>query len=253
MDHVALSGAGIAADGPRLEAVGFRQVFAEGHVDNSVAKRALLTSYQPTMEFGVYCAPGGDTAIELTAHGSVDHACRSPVRLIIAGTPTWFEPANGSSSLGELGWLGPVPVVHAGGKGPLECRGVALPVFSIEREASFLREVLGFEQRPTECVGTAELVIEGPIVPWRCRLVLIEDTSAPRFTYQLDAAGLSCLAFLTRDIHSAVRCAVDGGATNITDVFPARANGREIQIAMFRTPAGHLCELLQFRAAKSRG
>lgn len=90
-----------------------------------------------------------------------------------------------------------------------------------------------------------ELHLHAPIAAWRARLRISSAAASPPVT--LDAAGHPCLAFLCRGIDDDLATVRRAGATDLTEPFPLTVNDRPLVVAMFRTPGGALCELIETR------
>lgn len=61
----------------------------------------------------------------------------------------------------------------------------------------------------------------------------------------LNSEGYTCAAFLTNTLSQDILKAKACGATDITEMFHLEVNNKPLRIAMFRTPGGAICELIQ--------
>lgn len=111
----------------------------------------------------------------------------------------------------------------------------------IQAEKAFFTNVFRFQE-----ANENRLEFISPVPSWRGKLYFKENKKIKPAT--LDGRGHTCLAFLTNNLSQDVKIAETNGAWDIIDPFRLLVNGRYIDIVMFRTPNGAICELIQINA-----
>lgn len=129
-----------------------------------------------------------------------------------------------------------------GTEGPFSYKGgyIELRTPNVNKEKEFWLGEMGFMLGDDN-----SMQLRRPVPNWSCTLQLIEDSTI--MPYTLDSMGYTCLAFTARNINDLLVRIVSGGGKDATRVFESKVNGREMDIAMFRTPAGAICELIEIR------
>jgi len=96
--------------------------------------------------------------------------------------------------------------------------------------------------------GPSGLALRSPVKRWCCTIDLVEDADSPRPT--LDVEGYSCLAFLSNSLEKDLDAAVRAGAIDASE-FSIQVEGQHLHVAIFRSPLGAICELLQVHSNES--
>ena len=117
---------------------------------------------------------------------------------------------------------------------------IELVTSNLDREKTFWLEVLGFKEK-----GENILTFSSTISSWSCMIKLVETPQIGLTT--LDSRGYPCMAFFTNNLERDIRNAQVKGGYDFTDIFEFYINNRNVKIAMFRTPGGSICELIQPR------
>lgn len=121
---------------------------------------------------------------------------------------------------------------------PAHPNGIILQTTSIEVESQFWSSALGFHARES-----GVLTLKRPVAAWSCRLTLEAKETLPYA--MLDAQGYPCLALTTSNLESDLERVIQANALEATAPFAVEIHQRLMQIALFRTPSGALCELIQ--------
>lgn len=257
VDHLALSATSLASASAALTAAGYAEVFHEPALPNPPEKRALLERYAPSHAVAVHRAAAGP-ALEVTVHGTGLVQPGSPFRPLFEGgfedaTPRDLDP-------GEPDWaglLGPyregaraltwdaleAPVWATPGPGPPNLSGVLAPTADLERELSFWVEGLCFKPVHRE-PDWVHLGLRSPVPAWTGQLFLAA-VPAPGPVTRLDAAGFPCLALLSSDLERDLERALQAGAREVTPRFGLRVNDKDLELALFRSPGGLICEMIR--------
>jgi len=90
------------------------------------------------------------------------------------------------------------------------------------------------------------LILRSPVPQWSCKIKCTENFNAISNS-TLDGTGYACLAFLTNNIEQDSEIALISGALDLMNPFTLTVNGRGLEVVMFRTPGGAICELIQIR------
>lgn len=109
-----------------------------------------------------------------------------------------------------------------------------------ESESDFWAVGLGFRKLS----DPSRLELARPVPRWSCRLRLTPVLPEPERSF-LDSAGHACLALLCSDIESDIHRATSAGAVGSSGIFDMVVGGKNVRIAMMRSPGGAICELVQ--------
>ena len=109
---------------------------------------------------------------------------------------------------------------------------------NLDVEKKFWMHVLKFQE-----VSDQIMKFTSHIPQWSCMLKLTEN---PEITIPtLDSPGYNCLAFLTSNLERDIQTAQQAGAWDIIRLDRFQVNQRNVDIGMFRTPGGAICELIK--------
>lgn len=117
---------------------------------------------------------------------------------------------------------------------------IELATSNLDREKTFWLEVFGFKEKDEKI-----LTFSSTIPSWSCMIKLVENHQIGFNT--LDSRGYPCMAFFTNNLYQDIRKAKVKGGYDFTEIFEFNINNRNLSIAMFRTPGGAICELIQPR------
>ena len=115
---------------------------------------------------------------------------------------------------------------------------VALWTPDIDLESMFWQKAFAFQ-----ITGPDTLKYQSVVASWSCHLKLIEKKDV--LSYSLDSNGYTCCALLTNNIESDLAQAELMGAQDIVRPFRLSLNKKQLDIVMFRSPGGAICELIQ--------
>lgn len=265
VDHIALSGIELEREGLLLEKFGFTRRFHHMKLPNVRGKDALLDSYQPLHDIGVYDPPSG-TAIEVTVHGatrsigthfgfvpiiktsSAPEASTPQIRSVDGLVESVRKAFEVEARLSDLGAFDtPIVVVENGqGVSRPDLLGAVHLVKDPVASSQFFQS--GLSAQPCSSGWSAgrkwELVkFNGPVAKWRMHLLLVEAGEAAPL--QLDNAGWPALAVLTSDMDADMIRAKNAGCAPLFR-NELQVNQRPIEFSMLRGPGGELLELLYF-------
>ena len=125
----------------------------------------------------------------------------------------------------------------------LKDNSIELVTSNLDKEKNFWLQVLGFKEK-----GENILTFSSTIPSWSCTVKLIENPQIGLAT--LDSKGYPCIALFTNNLERDIADAQVAGGYEFTDFFEFYINNRNLNIAMFRTPGGAICELIQPRKQK---
>ena len=115
---------------------------------------------------------------------------------------------------------------------------IELHTTDIQAETIFWQKALYFNK-----VEKKILKFTSPVPNWSCTLKLKEVSILKTCT--LDGKGYPCLALLTNNLIQDTKNIVDSGAKDVAKPFKSFINNKPLDIIMFRTPTGAICELIQ--------
>ncbi len=149
-----------------------------------------------------------------------------------------YKPKKGGVSL-EITNHGKI----ADNDAPYLCHGDTIELFTsdIQAEKNFFKKVFRFKE-----LDGHTLKYTSPVPSWSATVKITEKLNIKK--NMLDSKGHACLAFLTNNLEQDIQAAVTAGAKDITNSFKLFLNGRNLEVAMFRTPTGAICELIQIKA-----
>lgn len=110
-------------------------------------------------------------------------------------------------------------------------------------EKEFWLNALGFQAKESNLI---ELVSFVP--SWSCKIRFNQVDKT--LIYCLDSAGYTCIALLTNNLKEDRMKVAQFGAKDITNSFEISVNNQNLDIVMFRTPTGAICELIQIQRGK---
>jgi hypothetical protein len=117
---------------------------------------------------------------------------------------------------------------------------IQLDTNNLELEKLFWLTVLGFQEKESDWIEFISFIPH-----WSCKIKLNQaDQNVP---YNLDSKGYTCLALLTNNLKEELIKINKFGARNITNSFEIHVNNKNLEIVMFRTPTGAICELIQIK------
>ena len=116
---------------------------------------------------------------------------------------------------------------------------IILTTPNLQQEKAFWCNQLGFKSTGED----NRISFRSPIPQWSCTLALHEDHAIN--PCMLDDHGYTCLALLSNHLERDIETAKQGGATDISDIFPHQVNGKKMNITLFRTPGGAMVELIK--------
>jgi hypothetical protein len=120
------------------------------------------------------------------------------------------------------------------------CDGyISLDVSDLVSEKSFFIDAIGFTSK-----NDVDLAIMRSVPSWNLNIKLILSETKLEDN-RLNIEGLSCLAFVSNDIHRDRQCLLNGGAREISQVFETQLDGNRFKVVMCRTPNGNMLELFE--------
>ena len=121
---------------------------------------------------------------------------------------------------------------------------VTLHTEDVSCEQGFLKAALQFREKE------AGLCLESPVPRWTCRLHLAQRAGGRAYT--LDSPGYPCMAFLTNKLQDDLHASLDKGGTDAVGPFEVVVGGKELMVAMFRSPTGIIYELIEIQKQGKR-
>lgn len=115
---------------------------------------------------------------------------------------------------------------------------IELKTSHMQKDIEFWKKVFQFKQEKEDTLKFNSLIPN-----WSCAVKFSEDKNF--HLAALDSKGYSCLAFLTNNIENDTKIAKDAGGYDFITPISIRVNQRHLNIIMFRTPGGAICELIQ--------
>jgi len=109
---------------------------------------------------------------------------------------------------------------------------------NLELERSFWKNAFAFQDFDSD-----SLMYTSFVPNWSCRLKLIEKKNMGSYT--LDSDGYTCCALLTNNLEGDLAQAQLMGAQGSMRPFKLELNKQHLDVVMFRTPGGAICELIQ--------
>jgi hypothetical protein len=117
---------------------------------------------------------------------------------------------------------------------------IQLDTNDIQTEKSFWLNALGFTETESDCLEFVSFIHH-----WSCKIKL---NYIPHLQpYKLDSYGYTCLALLTNNLKKNREKLAICGARDITNEFEITVNNNKLNIVMFRTPTGAICELIKVK------
>ncbi len=248
IDHLALSAPSLQWAGDVLSPLGYELAFSEPSLVNAPAKRPLLRQHADSHDIGYFRHTAGGPAVEATVHGPVAEGGAAPYRLVLrAPVSGGAAHALASAALGEPVWeiapagaAMPLLVMAGSGWAPV---AVTAEVADPDAEAAFW-QAMGLRPKARAEDGAWHVLeLASPMAALRLTLVLLRGAGRPEAT--LDVPGFPCLAFLSRLRDGTMAEVAARGGRDVTTPFSLAVNGRALTIALFRSPGGLLCELIQ--------
>lgn len=267
VDHIALSGLDLDADGSVLTSLGGTREWAQPGTPNMPQKQAFLSRWHPLHDLAVHAFPMGPR-IEITCHGQAVPGVHQGFVPVFSG-PQTFENTASDDTLAAL-------LTHALGleTDPALCTlpngaqcwvtngdpglvGAMHVVPDLAASVDWMTGVLGARsigQGHSNGTDWQAVGWVSPIKAWSMKLVLVQDGGSERPTpsllegggIPLDAAGWPCLALLTSDLagdHGKALAPLAATETSFRESLTI--NGRTVAFALMRGPGGELIELLQ--------
>lgn len=115
---------------------------------------------------------------------------------------------------------------------------IELKTNDIEKEKIFWKVVFRFQEAEQNF-----LRFKSPLPHWSCTIKISEAKHQSQST--LDAQGYTCLAFLSNNLEEDIQVAKTNGATDVLAPFRLTVNKQALDVSMFRTPGGAICELIK--------
>jgi hypothetical protein len=116
---------------------------------------------------------------------------------------------------------------------------VKVPEDKINKEIQFWIEYLKFKEIDAQTYKFTSVFPQ-----WSCELKF-EVAGVVKNESKLDDNGYTCLAFITNNINNDLKNIKGYGIGHMTTVFNLTVNKQDLSIALFRTPAGLICEFIQ--------
>jgi hypothetical protein len=120
---------------------------------------------------------------------------------------------------------------------------IQLETDNLEKEKLFWLNAFGFQEKESNFIE-----FPGFIPHWSCKIKL--NQVAQTSPYTLDSTGYTCVALLTNNLKEDRIKVGQFGAKDITNSFEISVNNQNLDIVMFRTPTGAICELIQIKRGK---
>ena len=110
------------------------------------------------------------------------------------------------------------------------------------KSLSFYVESLNFRKEPEGSI----LSIKSPIAAWSLKIVIKE--CLPVRECSLDSPGCCVLALWCRNLEDRLNLLKRSGVTEYSEPFFVNINGKELKVALFRSPGGGIFELVEFKS-----
>ena len=264
--HVTLSSADLNQDATWLESLGFVRKFSEEGLVNDPLKGPFLETPADTMSMIFLEAPGS-IAVELVSYerwadssvGNYELLLEVPVGYSCDDLQAldyhhvWGNTVSRDVGGGSVGSMN-IPLSFARGSGNT---GGVLSIRSVTenvgRELDFWCRALGCRKgthsgsTPTPWV-TAEFA--SPFPQWCANLMFVEGDPVPH--PQMDSPGSTCVSILVKDLQEIADTALGAGALSVSNSFEIEVDGKELKIAIMRTPTGAIVELMEYQKPRSR-
>lgn len=209
-DHLALSVTNIQLAKRDLETKSFNCIFLAQNVINNPEKQLLLNHYQSSHDIALFRKNTSNTFNLAIEITAHGNICKSS-----KGVYTYNYHSH----------------------------YIQLNTYDLEQEKFFWLNALGFQEKELNLIEFLSFVPH-----WSCQIKL--NQIAQTLPYTLDSAGYTCLALLTNNLKEDRIKVAQFGAKDITNSFEISVNNQNLDIVMFRTPTGAICELIQIKRGK---
>lgn len=118
---------------------------------------------------------------------------------------------------------------------------IVIKTNDIQQEQFFWEQVFSFKD-----IGGGFFILKGLTKNLSCKVMFVEEDNVSSAT--LDSEGYACMAFLTNNLLTDVNQLLNNGAMAMTSPFTICSNGYMLDVVMFRTPGGAICELIQLKS-----
>lgn len=89
--------------------------------------------------------------------------------------------------------------------------------------------------------------VRSPVTNWKVDIAVVYNEDAP-INPPMDLEGCAALAFLSSDVEADLDEMVERGCKMASNPFAVRVNGRDMLVALGRSPDGTIVELVQIRS-----